>query len=125
MAIPAEEAFADHTPMMRQYLGVKRSTLERHGAVSEAVAREMAVGALQNSRADVAVAVTGIAGPDGGSPEKPVGTVWLAYAWPDGSVSAERRQFPGDRDGVRHATTEHAFRTLVQRMDHDFRDQHE
>lgn len=103
-----------------EMLGVGRDTLEQYGAVSEAVAREMAAGALQNSRADVAVAVTGIAGPDGGSEEKPVGTVWFAWAWPDGSVSAERMWFPGNRDDVRRATVEHAFRTLIKRMEHDF-----
>lgn len=119
-----ERGFVTYSNESKQeMLGVKHATLEAHGAVSEAVAREMAVGALQNSRADVAVAVTGIAGPDGGTPGKPVGTVWLAYAWPDGSVSAEHRQFPGNRDQVRHATTEHVLRTLVQRMDHDFRNQ--
>ncbi len=104
-----------------EMLGVQRATLERFGAVSEAVAREMAQGALANSRADVAVAVTGIAGPDGGSEEKPVGAVWFSLAWPDGSVSAQRQWFPGNRDAVRVATTEHAFRTLIERMDHDFR----
>lgn len=103
-----------------EMLGVGRDTLEQYGAVSEAVVREMAAGALQNSRADVAVAVTGIAGPDGGSEEKPVGTVWFAWAWPVGSVSAERMWFPGNRDDVRRATVEHAFRTLIKRMEHDF-----
>lgn len=119
-----ERGFVTYSNESKQeMLGVKHDTLTRHGAVSEPVAREMAVGALQNSRADVAVAVTGIAGPDGGSEEKPVGTVWLAWAWPDGSVSAERQWFPGDRDAVRHATTRYVFRILIQRMDHDFRDQ--
>jgi len=109
----------------QEMLGVTGETLELHGAVSEAVARAMAAGALKFSRADVAVAVTGIAGPDGGSEEKPVGTVWLAWAWPDGSVTAERRRFPGGRDPVRRSTVEYAFRTLIKRMDHDFRRQHQ
>lgn len=118
-----ERGFVTYSNESKQeMLGVKHVTLERFGAVSEAVAREMAVGALQNSRADVSVSVTGIAGPDGGSEAKPVGTVWFGWAWPDGSVTAEKQWFAGDRGAVRHATLQHAFRTLIQRMDHDFRD---
>lgn len=117
-----ERGFVTYSNEAKQeMLGVNASTLEHHGAVSEAVAREMARGALDNSRADVTVAVTGIAGPDGGSEQKPVGTVWFAWAWPDGEVTAERRQFTGDREQVRAATVEHALRTLTERMEHDFR----
>ena len=116
-----ERGFVTYSNESKQeMLGVDAAALEKHGAVSEAVAREMAVGALNDSRADVSVAVTGIAGPDGGSEEKPVGTVWLAWAWPNGEVIAERKQFPGDRDRIRRLTAEHALRTLVERMDHDF-----
>lgn len=82
-------------------LGVKTQTLMDHGAVSGEVVHEMATGALSNSRADVAVAVSGIAGPDGGTKEKPVGTVWIAWATRLGEVRAECFCFDGDRDAVR------------------------
>jgi len=81
-------------------VGVDPSLLEVFGAVSDAVARAMAAGVLHVAGADVAVSVTGIAGPDGGSADKPVGTVWFGVAGPDG-VHAEMRRFPGDRDAVR------------------------
>jgi len=81
-------------------LGVRAETLAAHGAVSEAVVREMATGALIRSRAQVAVAVSGIAGPDGGSETKPVGTVWLAWAWA-GQCEARVFAFAGDRQAVR------------------------
>ena len=82
-------------------LGVQPATLAAHGAVSEAVVREMAQGSARNSRAQVAVAVSGIAGPDGGSPEKPVGTVWIGWRWPDGRVDAHHHLFKGGREQVR------------------------
>jgi nicotinamide-nucleotide amidase len=83
-----------------EVLGVSPDTLEEHGAVSEATVREMADGALQYSRAHVAVAVSGIAGPTGGTKEKPVGTVW--FAWGTNSrMHAACFQLPGDRDAVR------------------------
>ncbi len=82
-------------------LGVMQSTLAEHGAVSEAVVREMAAGAASWSRAQVTVAVSGVAGPDGGTAEKPVGLVWIAWRWADGKLSARRFQFPGDRESVR------------------------
>jgi len=82
-------------------LGVRSATLEQHGAVSEAAVREMAEGAAHWSRAQVTVAVSGIAGPDGGSPEKPVGTVWIAWRWVDGRVEARHYLFKGDRGSVR------------------------
>src|ERR1700730_3484300 len=85
-------------------IGVSEDTLANHGAVSEAIVREMAAGALRVSGADAAVAVSGIAGPDGGTPTKPVGTVWFGMASRGGSdvaVIAEVRIFDGDRDLVR------------------------
>jgi nicotinamide-nucleotide amidase len=82
-------------------LGVKAATLEQHGAVSEAVVREMAEGAASWSRAQVTVAVSGIAGPDGGTEEKPVGLVWIGWRWADGRIEARRFLFKGDRDSVR------------------------
>ena len=88
--------------------------IETHGAVSEAVVREMARGALRVSGAQVAVAVSGIAGPDGGSPGKPVGTVWFAVAAP--SLPEPRcvvRQFAGDREAVRRQSVAHALRQVL------------
>lgn len=93
-------------------LGVDAALVETHGAVSEPVARAMAQGALQHSLAQVAVAVTGVAGPSGGSIDKPVGTVWLAWALPSG-VYAQRQQFTGDRAAVRGATVQHALAHLL------------
>ncbi len=100
-------------------LGVAALTLVEFGAVSELTAREMAEGALRVSGADVALAVTGIAGPDGGTPEKPLGTVWLCAATRLGRAShaiAERQRFDGDREFVRSSAVRHALR-LVLRLD--------
>lgn len=94
-------------------LGVDAALIAAHGAVSEPVAHAMVSGAVARSRAQVAVAVTGVAGPTGGSPEKPVGTVWFGWQV-DGRVRTERRRFEGDRTTVRAATVEHAIATLVQ-----------
>ena len=94
-------------------LGVAASVLAEHGAVSEPVARAMAQGALAHSRAQVAVAVTGVAGPTGGSSAKPVGTVWFGFATP-GRVVSETRRFDGDRAAVRQATVQHALQRLVE-----------
>jgi len=85
-------------------LGVSETTLARDGAVSEAVVREMAAGALAHSQADISVAVTGIAGPDGGTTDKPVGTVWLGWAGVGQEPRAECRYFAGDRQAVREQT---------------------
>jgi nicotinamide-nucleotide amidase len=102
-----------------EMLGVDHHLIRREGAVSEAVARAMAAGALAHSRANLAVAVTGVAGPGGGSAAKPVGTVWLAWAQRGGNgqpkVEAQRQHFPGDRGLVRAATVLHALHGLVQR----------
>ena len=96
-----------------EMLGVDAALIAQHGAVSEPVARAMAAGALQHSAAQVAVAVTGVAGPTGGSAEKPVGTVWFAWATPDG-LTSEQRQFAGDRAAVRQASVLHALHTLTR-----------
>ena len=93
-------------------LGVPASTLQRHGAVSEPVARAMAEGALKVSHAQWAVAVTGIAGPGGAVPGKPVGTVWLAIAHAGEVLLAERLQLHGDRTAVREQTVQRALRQL-------------
>lgn len=87
-----------------EMLGVQTATLEAHGAVSEAVVREMAAGALAHSAAQISLAVSGVAGPGGGSPDKPVGTVWLAWGWNDGAVRTTHYLFPGNRTAVREAS---------------------
>jgi nicotinamide-nucleotide amidase len=96
-------------------LGVRAATLAAHGAVSEATAREMAEGALARSGADIAVAVTGIAGPAGGSPGKPVGLVWFAWARRGGAVDARILHFAGDRAAVREAAVMAALEGLIGR----------
>jgi nicotinamide-nucleotide amidase len=96
-------------------LGVSTTTLDAHGAVSEATAREMVSGALARSDATIAVAVTGIAGPAGGTPAKPVGLVWLAWGRRDGRVDARSEHFEGDRAAVRAATVEQALEGLIER----------
>ncbi len=98
-----------------ELLGVPATLIEQHGAVSEPVARAMAAGALTHSRAQLSVAVTGVAGPSGGSADKPVGTVWLAWAT-TGGVTAERHHFPGDRGAVRQATVVRALAGLLERL---------
>jgi len=85
----------------REMLGVSQASLRRHGAVSEEVAREMALGALRRSPADICVAITGIAGPTGGSRTKPVGLVWFAWAARGQLVQARRFRFRGNRVAVR------------------------
>lgn len=100
----------------REVLGVSSDTIERFGAVSEAVAREMADGALQCSRGHAAIAVTGIAGPSGGTADKPVGTVVLAWATRDGGATTCTRQFEGDRQAIRAATVEQGIEGLLIRL---------
>jgi len=95
-----------------EMLGVPASIIEDYGAVSEPVANEMARGALRHSHASFAVAVTGVAGPGGGSEEKPVGTVWIAVASAD-EIVTDRYQFGGDREAVRAATLVAALEALI------------
>ena len=98
-----------------ELLGVDSETLQSEGAVSEAVALQMAEGARRNSGVDLAVAVTGVAGPDGGTDDKPVGTVWFGWMAKGGESEAEVVQFPGDRDAIRRQTVVHALRGLLDR----------
>ncbi|MSQ64117.1 MAG: CinA family protein [Betaproteobacteria bacterium] len=99
----------------REALGVSRRTLERHGAVSEQAAREMARGALKRSKGTMAVSVTGIAGPGGGAPGKPVGTV--CFAWAQGrKISSETKRFGGGRTRVRRQSVIHALRGILKRL---------
>jgi len=100
-------------------LGVQPKTLYKNGAVSEAVVREMAEGALHLSGADIAVAVSGIAGPTGGSEDKPVGTVWFAWAVRDGAdanTDTSREHFTGDRELVRESAVAHAIQGVRERI---------
>ena len=97
----------------REELGVTEDTLKRHGAVSEETAREMASGALKNARGQVALAITGVAGPAGGSRDKPVGTV--CFAWALGSkISSETRRFDGDRESVRRQSVLRALQGVLE-----------
>jgi nicotinamide-nucleotide amidase len=105
--------YSNESKMRR--LGVPRTLLENSGSVSEAVVRAMARGALKRAQAQVAVAVTGIAGPDGAVPGKPVGTVWLAWAIRRGNavrVAVQLRHFRGDRESVRRKTVRAALTGL-------------
>lgn len=100
-------------------LGVNIETLEQHGSVSEAIVREMAEGALHLSGADIAVAVSGVAGPSGGSDDKPVGLVWFAWAvraGADAKTTTSRMNFDGDRDLVRELTVAHALQGVRERI---------
>jgi nicotinamide-nucleotide amidase len=107
-----------------EMLGVDSALIAEHGAVSEAVAQAMTLGAMRRSHAQVTLAVTGVAGPTGGSTDKPVGTVWFAWATPSDAgptlgaetawVKTQVMHFTGDRSSVRQAAAEHAFETLIQ-----------
>lgn len=97
----------------QQLIGVSPQSLDAHGAVSEQVVHEMATGALQAAQANYAVSVSGIAGPDGGSAEKPIGTVWFGFANHQGQAFAKKALFAGDRDAVRRQATEFALQTLL------------
>ena len=113
-----ERGFVTYSNAAKQeMLGVRPQTLARHGAVSEETAREMALGALAHSRGDVALAITGVAGPSGGSAEKPVGTVCFAWATKDGAARAETRRFAGDREAVRRQSVERALQGVLELLD--------
>ena len=123
MAIAGSSAWFDRgfvtysNEAKQEMLGVPPDMLAEHGAVSQPVAVAMAEGALRNSRADWAVAITGIAGPTGGSPQKPVGTVCFAWGCRDGRIVTSTRHFPGSREDVRAQSVEHALSGLIERMD--------
>jgi nicotinamide-nucleotide amidase len=110
-----ERGFITYTYISkREMLGVTARTLEQHGAVSEQTVKEMVAGALTASHAQVAVAVSGIAGPAGGMPGKPVGTVCLAWALKNGEPIAETRHFAGDREAVRRQAVERALAGVLE-----------
>ena len=111
-----ERGFVSYSNQAKsEMLGVDAALIDAHGAVSEAVALAMARGAVAHSRAQCSVAVTGVAGPGGGSPAKPVGTVWFGWCV-DGHTDAECLRFDGDRAAVRQQTVEHALRGLLRRL---------
>jgi nicotinamide-nucleotide amidase len=113
-----ERGFVTYTYISkREMLGVKEATLARHGAVAEEIVREMVAGALARSHAQVAVAVSGVAGPGGGTPDKPVGTVCLAWGMKDGAARSETARFAGDREAVRRQAVERALRGVVDLLD--------
>ena len=113
-----ERGFVTYSNEAKQEaLGVREKTLRDFGAVSEETAREMAEGALRGSRATVALSVTGIAGPGGGSPGKPVGTVCFAWARKGTPARSETRHFAGERDAVRRQSVVHALEGLLAHLD--------
>ena len=109
-----ERGFVTYSNLSKQQLlGVREDTLKQHGAVSELTVREMVAGALQHSAAQVALAVSGIAGPDGGTPDKPVGTVWFAWGMKHGVIFAQRHQLAGNRGEVRAQAVRIALQGVV------------
>ena len=101
----------------REMLGVPAQTIDEHGAVSEPVARAMAEGAIAHSAADVSLSITGVAGPSGGSPDKPVGTVCFGWARRGGATDAVTKRFEGDRTEVRRQSVIFALQGLIERLE--------
>ena len=99
-----------------ELLGVSHETLLRHGAVSSETATEMVAGALTRSHADAALAVTGIAGPSGGTPDKPVGLVYIGWGLKGGQICVQKHIFSGDRDAIRQQTVEAALTHLIDHL---------
>jgi nicotinamide-nucleotide amidase len=113
-----ERGFVTYTNISkREMLGVSVDTLAAHGAVAEPTVREMAHGALAASHAQIAVAVSGTAGPGGGTLEKPVGTVCLAWSAKDGETHSETRQFAGNREAVRRQAVEYALEGVLRLLE--------
>jgi nicotinamide-nucleotide amidase len=112
-----ERGFVTYSNAAKQeLLGVEAETLARHGAVSRETVLEMVAGVLARSHAHWALAISGIAGPGGGSAEKPVGTVWFAWGGPGGWQLARDARFEGDRDAVRRQAVATALEVLLQRL---------
>lgn len=118
-AIPGSSAWFDcgfvsySNASKHALLGVSPATLTHHGAVSEETAQEMALGALKHSHANIAAAITGIAGPDGATPGKPVGTVCLAWADTAGNVTSETRYFTGTRQSIRQQSVHYCLKKII------------
>ena len=109
-----ERGFVTYTyTSKREMLGVRGETLEQHGAVSEPVVLEMVTGAIAASHAQVGIAVSGVAGPSGGTPEKPVGTVCFAWAMKGETPRVETRRFDGDREAVRRTSVIHGLEVMI------------
>ncbi|SNS02512.1 nicotinamide-nucleotide amidase [Methylobacillus rhizosphaerae] len=119
-AIPGSSAWFDRgfvtysNLAKEQMLGVSASTLEHYGAVSTATAQEMAAGSLAHSAADISAAITGIAGPDGGSAQKPVGTICFGWAHKNGYIMTQQMVFSGDREAVRRQSVKTSLNGLLQ-----------
>jgi nicotinamide-nucleotide amidase len=112
-----DRGFVSYTNQSKQdMLGVSAALLNEHGAVSEAVVRAMAQGALSHSEGDISLAITGIAGPGGGTPQKPVGLVWLGWARRDGHQAVRRGLFEGDRHGVREQAVVAALEGVLEQL---------
>ncbi len=112
-----DRGFVTYTNRAKQeMLGVSKTSIADHGAVSEEVVRQMASGALAASRAQIAIATSGVAGPSGGSSEKPVGTVWFAWAYGGNSLVTDMQMFSGNRQGIRQRAAEHAMRSVIERL---------
>ena len=112
-----ERGFVTYTYISkREMLGVGGDTLENHGAVSEEVVREMAEGAIARSHAQVAVSVSGVAGPSGGSPEKPVGTVCFGWSLRRGTTETSTQHFSGDRESVRRQSVVFALERVLESL---------
>ena len=110
-----ERGFITYTYISkREMLGVKPKTLDKFGAVSEPTVREMVAGALRRSHAQVAVAVSGTAGPSGGTREKPVGTVCLAWGLKGGAIASETLHLKGDRRAIRRKAVKHALEGVLK-----------
>lgn len=112
-----ERGFVTYSNLAKQQLlGVSAQTLNSFGGVSEETAKEMAIGALDNSKAELSVAITGVAGPDGGSNEKPVGTVWIATATKQNIINAIKYIFSGNRQSIRQQSIEAALKQLLSML---------
>ncbi len=110
-----ERGFVTYTNASKiEMLGVSVMTLDTWGAVSEPTAREMAEGALRHSTGNLSIAISGIAGPSGGTAEKPVGTVWFAWAHSEGETKAVHKRFTGDRDAIRRQAVVTALEGLFE-----------
>jgi nicotinamide-nucleotide amidase len=117
-----ERGFVSYTYISkREMLGVRAETLEQHGAVSEPVVQQMVLGALERSHAQVALAVSGTAGPSGGTPQKPVGTVCIAWGSKNLEPRSETLHFAGDREAVRRQSVIHALTVLLDMLEENAR----